>query len=311
MKYFSTLLLCLFFVSATSIYSQSLQVSGNSSTGMYKSVLDDTNDTIGYPLNSIPCVYTFATNLGEFRGYVCGNNAFLDKAKVQYFPEIKKFAGISGVRMKFARATGNGFFSIGIWNASDQSGLPSTLIYTQQVKISDLLSDIADSTYTDIVFDSLVPNPGSYYIGFLMPTDPGDTVVVYSSEAGIQSSCNAWEMRATGAWYNFGASYSFLYNIDLFIFPVMTGVMGLQPLQADNHLEIWPNPANCELHFRIENTCIESWAVADINGRIVMSDHRDSKEAVRIDISSLHPGVYTLSIKTGNSILSRRFQRVP
>ncbi|MBK7174306.1 MAG: T9SS type A sorting domain-containing protein [Bacteroidales bacterium] len=286
----------------------------------YKSGLDETNDTLGYPMNSTPSVYTFSTDLGEFRGYMCGNNAFLDKAKVQFFSDHPHYAGIMGVRMKFARATGNGHFKVGIWESSSQSGLPAALIYEQQVSIPDIIQHVSDSSYTDITFDSLVSNPGPFYIGFIIPTDPGDTVVLYSSKAGESSTSNGWEMRASGSWYNFAVAYGHQFNVELYVFPIMTGVMGkgeLTPENKNSIVEIWPNPAHEILNVKLNPEYVKTgylWYISDIQGNIIINEspsRQSSNESESIDISSLAAGVYYFSIQTTTGIFTKKLVVTP
>jgi hypothetical protein len=308
------------FIAGPALYAQKSPLAEPTVSELFKSILDESNDTLGYPMNSTPSVYTFSTDQGEFRGYMCGNNAFLDKAKVQFFNAHPHYAGITGVRMKFAHAVGDGYFKIGIWKTSPQSSMPTSMIYEQQVFIPDIIQHISDSNYTDINFDSLVSNPGPFFIGFIIPTGPGDTAVLYSSKAGESSTSNGWEMRATGSWYNFAIAYGHQFNVELYVFPIMTGVMGNEIVKTDDlnpMVEIWPNPVCDILNYRMNPAYSGKefqWSVTDLNCKSLLSGlsmNQSLNENGEVNLTSLPAGVYSFNIQTHAGVFTKKVVKTP
>jgi len=79
-----------------------------------------------------------------------------------------------------------------------------------------------------------------------------------------------------------------------------------------NHLKIFPNPAQTQISFRLNNekNNIHSATITNINGQIVLDNINLSKQnqIFTIDISRLNNGVYILKVVDKQTIYTGRFQ---
>lgn len=74
---------------------------------------------------------------------------------------------------------------------------------------------------------------------------------------------------------------------------------------SNNQMTVYPNPANDILYIDSNNEIIESIEIIDITGKSVFV--MNNQEATSINTSSLNNGIYTLLIKTPNSIITKKF----
>lgn len=271
-------------------------------------------DTLGYPPVSPPSNYMFESSHGENYGYLGGTNTYHDKAKAEFYTTTNSnFKGISGVRLKFAVAKGSGEVKIAIWNATS-IGTPYNLMYEQSVSIPDLALDVESNRYTDVMFTTVVSNPGKFFCGIEIPETAGDTIAVYTTTTGTSSSSNGWELWKSNSWHNFFESYGGRFNVELYIFPFVTdteGSNGLNPEQSSG-LSIFPNPANTKLEIvsPVRIPFGGSIAVYSVSGECVIqktpgqtSGHLQES----LDVSNLRQGIYFLSLDARSQKLTKKF----
>lgn len=179
-------------------------------------------DTLNYPLEGEYAIYTI-TGGG---GYVSGNNAWGDKAKVNVFsygqPSILK-----GVLIDFAWATsGNTAIEIAAWDASGAGGSPGAKITTTTIILDDIFIDVLNDQTTYVPFESPVMLPETFYLGVVLPTG-ADTVALYTNVDGDTSPATAWEQWSDGAWYAYDDPNSWQYEMAHAIFPIVDAEVGL------------------------------------------------------------------------------------
>jgi hypothetical protein len=79
--------------------------------------------------------------------------------------------------------------------------------------------------------------------------------------------------------------------------------MGIKPVQKElNTLNVFPNPASDRFFLQFNEPPANPFVcdLTDATGRVVFSDTFRGLKQVRIDLPVLAPGVYVLSVKTGN-----------
>ena len=84
--------------------------------------------------------------------------------------------------------------------------------------------------------------------------------------------------------------------------------------REDSALELWPNPARATVRLRSGvKTPGRSvvWTIEDMLGRVVLGGQTDSEGEWSLDISTLPPGVYRVSIRSGMSIQTKSFVVTP
>lgn len=177
-------------------------------------------DTLNYPLDSI-VLYT-VPNGG---GFVTGTNAFGDQAKAVYIASSGAATHITGVMIEFGAASASSTSSsiqVNIWDNSGPAGAPGSIIGTQNVLITDIITNGNAGQPTTAVFSNPVPITGPFYAGFTIPATAGDTVAVVSDTAGHTVPGLAWELY-NGNWYNLNdATNSFGIDLNLGIYPLTT-----------------------------------------------------------------------------------------
>ena len=74
----------------------------------------------------------------------------------------------------------------------------------------------------------------------------------------------------------------------------------------DNNINIYPNPAENEIHISSEDR-IEEVTIYNVNGQQTIVNGQQSTSESIINISSLNAGVYFIKIKTDNQIITKPF----
>lgn len=177
-------------------------------------------DTLNYPLDSI-VVYTVPNN----GGFVTGTNQFGDEAKAVYIASAGAATHITGVMIEFGAASAASTSSsvqFNIWDNSGPAGSPGTIIGSQTVLITDIITNGNAGQPTTAVFANPVPITGPFYAGFTIPLTAGDTVAVVSDTVGHTVPGLAWELYS-GSWYNLNdQTNSFGVDLNLGIYPLTT-----------------------------------------------------------------------------------------
>ncbi len=177
-------------------------------------------DTLNYPLDSI-VLYSVPNN----GGFVTGTNQFGDQAKAVYIASSGAATHITGVMIEFGAATAASNTStvqFNIWDNTGPSGAPGTIIGSQTVLITDIITNGNAGLPTTAVFANPVPITGPFYAGFTIPSTAGDTVAVVSDTIGHTVPGLAWELFG-GNWYNMNdATNSFGIDLNLGIYPLTT-----------------------------------------------------------------------------------------
>ncbi len=129
---------------------------------------------------------------------------------------------LQGIIFDFAVATGgNPEIQITLWDNSGMNNHPGDEIATALVDLDTIKSDIAGNQMTYIPFEPAVLLTSSFYAGFLLPTQSGDTLAVFSNTDGDTDPGIAWEMWSSGVWYPMNNSPSWNRDIAMAIFPVV------------------------------------------------------------------------------------------
>ena len=177
-------------------------------------------DTLNYPLDSI-VVYTVPNN----GGFVTGTNQFGDEAKAVFIANPGAATHITGVMIEFGAASAASTSSsvlFNIWDNSGPGGSPGTIIGSQSVLITDIITNGNAGQPTTAAFSNPVPITGPFYAGFTIPLVAGDTVAVVSDTIGHTVPGLAWESY-NGAWYNLNdQTNSFGIDLNLGIYPLTT-----------------------------------------------------------------------------------------
>ena len=92
---------------------------------------------------------------------------------------------------------------------------------------------------------------------------------------------------------------------------ITSGTAGMHAQENNGTLTVWPVPTTGILNLaandlRLAGAVVE---IRDATGRTFLAEVIRSNGELRIDVSSLPPGVYTITARTGTGILAKRFMK--
>lgn len=175
-------------------------------------------------------------------GYVSGTNDYGDLVKAEKFQssEVAGFDKITEVAVYFGVATDAGSTdSVELAIYGDNSGSPGTILATDNVALSDIVTDVTNGNATYYNFGAGVTIPSSdFYLGVLVPQGNGDTVAIISNHIGEAPYADGtdYEQWSDNTWHLMSAAWTGFDSTSLAIFPIVCP--DAQPpvadFQADN-----------------------------------------------------------------------------
>lgn len=262
-------------------------------------------DTLRFPLSG-----TFVIYGAEPGGYLAGNNGYGDKAKVDYFDSYSPYTKIEGAMIAFAYASGTGNCRVGIWNNSGAGGSPGTMIAFKDIPISTIISDVSGGYYSNITFDSPVNIPGNFYLGVVLPTVAGDTVVVFTNDNGESSPNTAWEQWEDNVWYAYDDVDSWEMSMSHAISPIVcTDGVEINEFFVDG-IRAYPVPSSNTVfiemdYFKFQNVSFEVYdAFGKLIERPVTRNIADNK--MGIDFANQPEGIYLINLKTPAGLVVKK-----
>ena len=273
-------------------------------------ILNSENDTLN-KLYFDSLSYVTYTSPGG--GFASGNNAYLDKAKVQEFHAgnpcniyavifqfgSKVFSSLSdssyiGVNFYLLNNTGKS-------TLSSTATCPGSIFYRDSIKVADIdtVNGNVLNYFNPLFTDSL------FGIGIdFNRLHAADTVALYTNndgDAGVREQ--SWEQDASGNWFTL--KYNWPLNVDYAIFPVVNTSVGLNVLNTKNQdIQLSPNPSlNGSTLVNIAKSEIVNLQVYNSNLQVVSSNFTsvDDKNS-RIEFESISKGVYFIQIRTHVSV---------
>lgn len=255
-----------------------------------------TCDTMQLPLTGTATLYG-----AQGGGYACGNNAYGDKAKAEYFGSYSPFNKVNGIMFWFGAAEGSGSAQAALWNHTGTQ--PGTTFATANLPVSQIISDVNNNYYTYVAFSTPANIPGPFYAGVILPTTAGDTIGLVSNADGQASPVNAWEQWSNNSWNNFTTAWNGNLDIRMAIFPhvcqVVTGEEEVAP--QDQEIQLYPNPARDEvmIQFRDRPYAGIRISMTDILGQKVLEyvQTGDATNLIPLNVEQLRDGTYFVIIE--------------
>jgi len=272
---------------------------------------------------------TFGAN-----GYVSGTNSYGDKAVVQLFDANYGVSTVPGgtinsikilVGRKTVAAAGSGSVKIGVWE--NNGGVPGAEI--QMVTVTMAALDTAASSTQLITSGTTVkglynnsvnltnvniPANGSFFAGIILSTATaaaGDTVAIVTTVPTFVfpgASTHAGTIDTDGDFFAYGEYMNAPFDncLSNAIFPEVTqSTAGLNDLQKENKLVVYPNPANEQLNFRVEGTEVSSVKVYGMDGKLLISEDAINATTGQINVSALNSGIYIYEVAAANGASSK------
>ncbi|HNZ44279.1 MAG TPA: T9SS type A sorting domain-containing protein, partial [Bacteroidales bacterium] len=270
--------------------------------------------TLHFPIPGNMVMYSVYYASGVY-GYVSGNNGYSDKAKADVFTAVAPHTKMVGAYFKFGKAkNGSGQdykIAVHAWDNTGTGGAPGNILFTDSLSCAQIQSDINMNTYTFLPFATPYDVTGVFYLGIMLPTNPGDTIVLLTNKNGESMPGTAWELWQNDNWLPYSNIASWSYNLSHAIFPVLCNPVtySVEENKADDIL-VYPNPANGIINIDFGSYYHENVAIKvyDLLGNEVKSfNHRGgSTNHLQMDLGGFANGFYVLHINTGEQSLVKK-----
>ncbi|MBN2681663.1 MAG: PKD domain-containing protein [Bacteroidales bacterium] len=262
-------------------------------------------DTLRFPLTGTFSIYGASPG-----GYLAGNNGYGDKAKVDFFNDYAPYTKIEGALIAFAYASGSGNCRVGVWNNSGASGAPGTMIGYKDIPISTIISDVSAGYYTEVVFDSPITIPGNFYLGVVLPTAAGDTVVVYTNDNGESAVNTAWEQWSDNSWYAYDNADSWEMTMSHAISPIVcSDATDVKQFFVDG-IRAYPVPSSNTVFVEMDNFTFSNvnFEVFDAFGKLVEKtlSKNISDNKIEIDFTGQPDGIYLVHLQTPAGLVVKK-----
>jgi hypothetical protein len=251
-------------------------------------------------------------------GYVSGNNQYGDLRKAQFFSlsamGYKKSAAVQSVLVRFAYKTvaGSGeSLTAELWDCDSGVIHPrSTLAVAEAVPLDQVS---ADGGFTEFTFSQPVTVMDSFFLSIQLPSLPGDTVVIQSTDDHcVTEKGYSWEQWRDSTWHTMFNSW--VLNVDLALFPVaeVEFQTGMADLSGGNVLGVYPNPAS-EFIVLDDSRCNgESYLLEVLNaaGSVMVQQYGAwgcDQAQERINTAEWENGLYLLRVMMAGESLTELF----
>ncbi|GAB4310554.1 MAG: hypothetical protein Kow00127_00080 [Bacteroidales bacterium] len=275
------------------------------------SVPNSSTDTLNFPLPGTPTVYI----LNQNGGYVTGNNQFNDKAKANFF-QLSKPALVTGVLYRFAVAHNatNPQIELALWSHHAALGHPVSQTGSEMVPLESIAASVQNQALFYQPFDPPVEAGNAFYAGFYIPQTGQDTLALFSNADGETNPGTAWELWSDDTWVPFSAENSWQLNIALAIHPVVEYLSGIEEATTAGKINFYPNPATDEIKIGIPDGARGKMSVtiSTMTGRQIYSTAiPQGVNTAEINLSEIPPGIYLLTFKDENGVLTSKLIKTP
>jgi hypothetical protein len=141
-----------------------------------------------------------------------------------------------------------------------------------------------------------------FYAGFMLPTAPGDTLVVWSNLDGDTNPGTAWDKWEDNSWVPLAHPSSWGMNIAMAIHPIVEYSTGIHDISAEVPIHAYPNPTSglVEVGYGgIEDAFIID--LMDLDGKMLASiPITAGSKSTEMNLSTYPTGIYFIRV-SGNS----------
>ena len=153
------------------------------------------------------------------------------------------------------------------------------------------------------------PTSGGFFASVSIPTNAGDTVVVFDKLTGTTNT--AWEKWSDNSWHDMKSSWGGTRNFNLAILPIIDCATGVKENTfLSSAVNLFPNPSNG--NFNVITTFATSQnieiTVYNMLGQNVYSNKIDNatQNVYEVDLSKRASGFYLVEIKSGSEKVVKR-----
>jgi PKD repeat protein len=273
-------------------------------------------DSLHFPFHGNYVLYSIRYPNGTY-SYYSGNNGYSDKSKADFFTPAVPYTKLTGVLIRFGKATTSGSnysVPVNIWDNSGTGGVPGSIINTKNITYQQIASDIAANHMTYVEFNPIVELTGSFYLGIDLPTTTGDTLAILTNKNGQTIPGTAWEQWRDDKWLPYSDPNSWDFDVSHAIFPILCkegyGVNGFSPFIEE--INIYPNPSNAAFTIDFGDVMENDFTVEVFNcyGQSVFLNKNQANPLQLFDINlgNLNSGIYFVSIESNGSRVMKKIQ---
>jgi hypothetical protein len=270
-------------------------------------------DTLSEFFTGTPAVYRVDAVAPLDSGFVFGNNAFGDVAKMMKFDATTGLSGSGTIKSVLvgirAKVDMGGSIKVKVWEFSSNTTLGAEL-GSITVPLSQIDTNIAayalaggaPRVYNVAVnFPTAIAMPasGAFLVGVELPSNSTGAIAMISNSFGdfAAATTNSFELWSDNTLHTVPASWGAGATAAMAIFPVVNYTVGIDELNMTS--SIYPNPATNEVNFNLNGVQMSNIKVYGLDGKMILDNELNATSG-QINIASLNNGMYICEITSQN-----------
>jgi hypothetical protein len=270
-------------------------------------------DTLSEFFTGTPTIYQVDAVAPLDSGFLFGNNAYGDVAKMMKFDATTGLSGQGTIKSVLvgigAKVDLGGTMKIKVWDFSSATVL-GTELGSMTVPLSQIDTTVAGFAFAGgtprlynvaVNFPTAIPIPasGAFLVGVELPSVTGGAVVIISNTAGnfAAATTNTFELWADNTLHTVPSAWGAAVTVALAIYPVVNYTVGIDELNLTS--SIYPNPATNEVNFNLNGVQMSNIKVYGLDGKLIMENELNSASG-QINVASLNNGMYICEITSQN-----------
>jgi hypothetical protein len=268
------------------------------SSGCLPALAPSDCDTLNNITGGDGLVYYFMNEIfPEETGYLTGNNSLGYQAFAEKYtsPEVQI---INSLRFDFAIAStqsANTMATAVVWDATGPNGSPGNVLAQNTFSLEEVIVNVDNFSFTDVYFPEPPTVNGDYYVGFILGSTSGDTLVAYCNQIDKINTNTAWCRTSSGDWLPFSDPEAIGQAISLAVRPVQCIPVSVNSV-APNTVKVYPNPAE-DFVTVVGGKSNKIWQLFSVDGRMVNQGSSSNELEFRISTSDVPSGVYLLKLQ--------------
>ncbi len=216
------------------------------------------------------------------KGYATNSGPFL-------FPIIGVFEAEGGIPINFKPQALNGFYK---YIPGDNGGTIDSAVVKLSLRHRDNNGNIDTIAYAELQ----LPFAATYTaftipITYLSAINPDSVVISFlSSKNGF---CNVN-----------GNGNCLYFSIDGLSFTTSTG---LQYLENDDNVIVYPNPANSTIAFQLPYSDVTALYITDTQGKTILPEFVQNGKQINLDLHKFTSGIYFYKLQNGDKLFQGKF----
>lgn len=275
-------------------------------------------DTLSEFFTGTPTVYGIDQVVPADSGYLFGNNAYGDVAKLMKIDAVTGLSGMGSIKSVLVGIAGKvdmgGSMKIKVYDFTSATVLGAELgsITVPLSQIDTTVAGYALAGGAPRIYNVAVnfstpiaiPASGAFLVGVELPAATGGAVAIISNTFGdfAAATTNTFELWADNTLHTVPGSWGVGVTSALAIFPVINYTSSIDELNLTS--SIYPNPTTNELNFNLNGVQMSNIKVYGLDGKLVM-DNEVNGTSGQISVATLNNGMYICEIVSQNGNVSK------